>query len=141
MLRPSDIIRSSAMIRRSCTLLAVVGLFLQGSTGGHMLLVEHTRCAEHGDLVHGDQQAHEHAARADEVADVHAFEGASDTGPEAAHEHCSDSAERRDAAAEIKNASFVALVDSRDTCAHPASPWHPEPAPRYRTAPKNSPPA
>ena len=121
-------------------LLAVVGLFLQGSQGGHMLLVEHTRCAEHGDLVHpGDGP--DHAAGDDASAEHRAFEAAADLGDEEAHEHCSHAFERRDAAADVPASEVAALRRAEPPpFAEPALAFT-ERAPRYRTAPKNSPPA
>jgi hypothetical protein len=57
------------MIRRACVLASILGLFLQGSTGGHMLLVEHSRCVEHGELVH-NSEAHAHVSAAHPHADL-----------------------------------------------------------------------
>jgi len=87
------------MIRRACALTALLALVLQGSTGGHMLLVEHSRCAEHGELVHGD--AHQHEAGADRQAESFLLQGAPDSGPDEAHGHCSGLGDRRDALVSI----------------------------------------
>lgn len=128
------------MIRRACALAALLVLMLQGSSGGHLILVEHTRCAEHGDLVHGDGAHHRATA---EAADAHGpvLESPLAQGSGDAHEHCVLSADRRDALAAVCEASLFA--DATRT---------PEPfearvtdlgsgPERFRLAPKNSPPA
>ena len=128
------------MIRRACALAGLLALMLQGSSGGHLILVEHTRCAEHGDLVHGDGAHHRGAA---EPANAHGpvLESPLGQGSDDAHEHCVLCADRRDALAVVGQASQVARVTQT-----------PEPfealfadlrsgPERFRLAPKNSPPA
>ncbi len=132
--------QESTMIRRTCVLVGLLALFLQGSSGGHMLLVQHTRCADHGELVHpGD--AHPHVAAEHAQPDSAAVHGTPDAGSDKTHEHCSVSANRRD--------GLVAIVDapaSAHVCAmpHGVAVAHEfivtDPA-RFRVAPKNSPPA
>jgi hypothetical protein len=128
------------MIRRACALAGLLVLMLQGSSGGHLILVEHTRCAEHGDLVHGDGAHHQAAA---EPADAHGpvLQSPPTEGSTDAHEHCVLCADRRDALAVVCEASLVARVtrtpdplEARVTgpCSGPE---------RFRLAPKNSPPA
>ena len=84
------------MIQLACVLAGISGLFLQGSNGGHMLLVEHSRCAEHGELVHSGD-AHPHVATAHTHGDSAAVHGTPDDGSNEAHEHCALSVDRRDA--------------------------------------------
>ena len=128
------------MIRRVCALGALLALFLQGSSGGHMLLVEHSRCAEHGELVHAEK-AHDH--QASEHVETHrvAFESGSDESSDEAHEHCALSVDRRDALLSIVEAQ---IAPSRIELSASASPDAALPfvaTKRFRIAPKNSPPA
>ena len=105
-----------------------------------MLLVEHTRCAEHGELVHGDQ-AHPHHAEADAGTDRTALRSASKDGAEDTHEHCAFAVDRRDALIEIVDAQpFGSLVEALGSMPS-ASPFVALDAERFRLAPKNSPPA
>ena len=128
------------MIRRACALAGLLALLLQGTTGGHMLLVEHTRCAEHGELVHdGDRHHHDTVAHATE--DAPAFESSSDESSTSAHEHCALTADRRDAlvtTAESQVCGLVAVVVEERVFEQPLVLAK---APRFRVAPKNSPPA
>ncbi|MGB3050266.1 MAG: hypothetical protein WBB42_04675 [Polyangiales bacterium] len=87
------------IIRGAFVLTALLALLLQGSSGGHMLLVEHSRCAEHGELVHGG--AHQHEAGADRQAESLLLQGAPDSGPDEAHGHCPGLSDRRDALVSI----------------------------------------
>lgn len=128
------------MIRPACTLFGMLALLLQGSSGGHMLLVEHTRCAEHGDLVHGDE-AHRHAAA--EPGETHelALEAYPTEGSSEAHGHCALCADRRDAPAVVSEATLIASVPRalEPALARVATPG--SSTQRFRLAPKNSPPA
>ena len=135
-----DITSGSAMIRRAFAFAAVVGLLLQGTSGGHMLLVEHTRCAEHGELVH-TEDVHHHAESEVAPVAVLAFDDAGKAPSEAAHEHCNHSAEHRDAANSIADAAALDFAPVRDVVARPDAPQGVASAPVYHDAPKNSPPA
>ncbi|MDH3817234.1 MAG: hypothetical protein OES21_01390 [Myxococcales bacterium] len=128
------------MILSACVLAGLLARLLQGSTGGHMLLVEHTRCAEHGELVHrGDSHAHINSKRA--RADAAALEGTPSQGSDPAHHHCALSVDRRGAVAAIvspelftqalKVVQGLVLTDAQLVTG----------AARFRVAPKNSPPA
>jgi len=127
------------MIRRACVLAGLLALFLQGSSGGHMLLVEHTRCAEHGELVHNaDPHRHVAAEHSHGAVSVH---GAPDEGTGQTHDHCALSVNRRDSLVSVgtplvtprafEAPDSVAIADVR-VVTHCA---------RFRIAPKNSPPA
>ena len=105
---------ASAMIRPACVLAGMLGLFLQGSNGGHMLVVEHSRCAEHGELVHGGD-AHPHVAAAHTHGDSAAVHGTPDDGSNEAHEHCALSVDRRDAPLSI----VARVVSTRSVPAAP----------------------
>lgn len=128
------------MIRRICVLGALLGLILQASTGGHMLLVQHSRCAEHGELVHGHAPNHYRADTRGQTEGP-AFQVDSEGGADEGHDHCGLLANRRDAVAAIVEARLRAeLVET------PARPLlcHADLAPQttlIRIAPKNSPPA
>jgi len=102
-----------------------------------MLLVEHTKCSEHGALVH---DAHGHQVDLDTDAG-RSLRGTSLPKSEASHDHCSCATERRDAVAPIVDAWATDLltidVPDRFKIAQARS----ENTPRFRLAPKNSPPA
>lgn len=105
-----------------------------------MLLVEHTRCAEHGELVHtGDAHGHEPGEQATgKPAGVH--RRSEDRSAEA-HEHCALSTDRRDALASADGAR-VSPVPSRDASERLLlAPLHADESGRFRVAPKTSPPA
>jgi len=127
------------MIRRSCALMGLLGLLLQGSSGGHMLLVEHRQCAEHGELVHGSE-AHAHVSHGPSLAEGSATIAAHEAGADDSHEHCLLCADRRAIAA---TSADSVVIDIRTRDAAPAPRTLPELAgpPVHRTAPKNSPPA
>jgi hypothetical protein len=105
-----------------------------------MLLVEHTRCAEHGELAHiGDAHGHEPSEQtAGKPAGVHQ---SPEDPSEEAHEHCALSANRRDALTPADGAR-VSPVPSRDASERPLlAPLHADESGRFRVAPKTSPPA
>jgi len=128
------------MIRRACVLAGLLALLLQGSTGGHMLLVEHTRCAEHGELVHrGD--SHEHVDSEHAHADVAALEGTPSQGSGEAHDHCGLSVDRRGAVAAIVSPELLTQTLEVEQGFAPADAQLVTRSARFRIAPKNSPPA
>ena len=128
------------MIRRICVPAGLLALFLQGSSGGHMLLVEHTRCVEHAALVH-DGEAHHHVAAEHTRVDSAAVHGTPDLGSDETHEHCALSIDRRDALVSVA-ALLVSTqsVDASRDLAFTDAFVAPRTA-RFRIAPKNSPPA
>lgn len=128
------------MIRRACALMGLFAVLLQGSNGGHMLLVEHTRCAEHGDLVHGGE-SHGHAGASHAESDLVALEGVSDEPSEAAHEHCSLTAEPRDAEVLVSEAQVASRISDATAIEVAPDRFVSVEAARFRLAPKNSPPA
>jgi len=128
------------MIRRACVLAGLLALLLQGSTGGHMLLVEHTRCAEHGDLVHrGD--SHEHVDSEHAHADVAALEGTPSEGSGKTHDHCALSVDRRGAVATIVSPELLTQALEVAQGFVPTDTQVVTGTARFRIAPKNSPPA
>jgi hypothetical protein len=133
-------IPGSLMIRRACVLAGLLALFLQGSSGGHMLLVQHTRCAQHGELVHKDE-AHQHVAAEHADANAVAVQGTPDAGFDEAHDYCSVSADRRDGLVAIADARASAHVCKAPHGIALASAFVASDAARFLVAPKNSPPA
>jgi len=130
-----------AMIQRSCALVALLALFLQGSSGGHMLLAEHHRCAEHGELVHGGGPQQHAVAETARAASVELLGGMPASDSDEAHDHCSAFANRRDArlAGLGTMAPAHRFEESQDTAVREATVV--AGAPRFRVAPKTSPPA
>jgi len=128
------------MIRRACVLAGLLALLPQGSTGGHMLLVEHTRCAEHGELVHrGDSHEHVDSERAH--ADAAALEGTPSEGSGEAHDHCALSVDRRGAVATIVSPELLTQALEAAQGFAPTDAQLVTRSARFRIAPKNSPPA
>lgn len=128
------------MIRRACALGSLLALVLQSSTGGHMLLVEHTRCAEHGELVHGGE-AHHDAAGGDAHNGSAAAQGAADARGDEAHHHCSLWSDRRDGLASIDDAdAWFQVAEARADFTLRSAVIVPR-TPRFQIAPKTSPPA
>jgi hypothetical protein len=128
------------VIRRACALAGLLALLLQGTSGGHMLLVEHTRCVEHGELEHGgDGHHHDTGAHASEHAP--AFDSASDPASSSAHEHCALTADRRDALVPTGESQACGSIEVARAESAFASPIVVAETPRYQIAPKNSPPA
>jgi hypothetical protein len=119
--------------------MGLLGLFLQGSSGGHMLLVEHTRCAEHGELVHGSE-AHAHRSHAPSAAEGSATVEAHEAGADDSHEHCLLCADRR-ATAAASAGSVVIDIRTRDAAPGLRTVHELAGPPQHRIAPKNSPPA
>ena len=128
------------MIRRACALAGLLAVILQGSAGGHMLLVEHARCPEHGELVHADA-THHHALSVLGKARAVTLEGDGDHDSDTAHEHCALTADRRDAVVALGGTRVSALASNAFERAAPfLERFVPAPA-RFRIAPKTSPPA
>lgn len=119
-------------------MLGLLALFLQGSGGGHMLLVEHTKCAEHGKLIH---EAHEDGAET-ATQPGRSLRSASDPDPETAHDHCLLAAERRDAVKPVVDAWVTGMlaIDAPDRFPTVDIALQ-ERVPRFHIAPKTSPPA
>jgi hypothetical protein len=105
-----------------------------------MLLVEHTRCSEHGELVHSDG-AHSHVVVEHGSAGSLGVRGASDPNPDEAHDHCSVSADRRDALVLIVDPQVATPTHDAPSRSTLASTFAVTYTARFRVAPKNSPPA
>lgn len=129
-----------AASRRTCALVALLALFLQGSTGGHVLLVEHTRCAEHGELVHGEA-SHRHLTPDQRSTEGRRFERSVPASSDDAHGHCAPFADRRDALPSVDAPRpFVGLALADEASLAQDAPVVQQ-SNRFRIAPKNSPPA
>jgi len=128
------------MFRRAFAFGALVALLLQGSSAGHMLLVEHARCAEHGEWTH-ESGHHVQAPRLQ--AEGTALEGVPPTPHEneASHEHCTVATERRDG---VAGQAFVPVdrspVETQDPDRIAGALGLFDSTPRLRLAPKSSPP-
>ena len=105
-----------------------------------MLLIQHTRCAEHGELIHGGE-AHHHEGLAHVETDAVAFESASTGASDEGHGHCALTVDRRDAPCSITEAQISQrLIEAPEQ--HPSTDAFVfVEANRFRVAPKNSPPA
>ncbi|MBW1757036.1 MAG: hypothetical protein JRJ80_12810 [Deltaproteobacteria bacterium] len=128
------------MIRRVWVLTGLLILFLQGSSSGHMLLVEHARCTEHGELVHNGA-AHQHVAGKHAHSDAPSVHGTPDAGSEQAHDHCTPSVDRRDAIGSIADPLTSTRVCEARRGFALADAFVATDTSRFRIAPKNSPPA
>lgn len=103
----------------------------------HYVLVEHVRCAEHGELTHGSD-ADAFAPR-DEPRPVDAIEGTTARDPDGAHEHCLVAVERRKA---TLAAAALTPIDAPTLLAtHLLAAAESAPRPPLDAAPKTSPPA
>jgi hypothetical protein len=134
---PLTTLRSIAVWRVVSALLALVGLLFQGSTAGHMLLVEHARCAEHGELVHGEAS---HAAEP-AAEEQPSLRGHREAEQQTGHAHCSHAAERRDAVATVASSEHRAQPRDLEPRVAEGETLVRDGSDRYRLAPKSSPPA
>jgi hypothetical protein len=128
------------MIRSCYIMAALLATFLQGSSAGHMLLVEHVRCAEHGELVHpGESHGHGTAAPGDiDRATVGARSSASS---ELAHAHCALASNPREVAVEIARSRADSAHEHEAAGRKPVVRYDDvDESSRFRLAPKNSPP-
>ena len=108
-------------------------LFGQLSGVAHLLIVDHQRCLEHGELVHAPAPARDDARR------QHASMIGVEAGETHAHDHCLCVSSRRDTAlhADVAAGAAIAPAAVHDSSARPAPPAATR---RWLLAPKNSPP-
>jgi len=140
MLWPTRNLLGSAMIRRVCALAGLLMVLLQGSSGGHMLLVEHSRCAEHGELVHaGESHHHEGVSRVETQGPT--YQNAPDYAADETHDHCALAADRHDALGAVSDAQISPFEAGAQWQLRFADRFVPVDTQRFRVAPKNSPPA
>jgi hypothetical protein len=118
-------------------------LFLQGSAFAHTLLVRHTLCLEHGELIHAPSAAADAAPRALESERGRGAEQGSALASEHEHEHCAVFALRRNALAPLAQAQITgALTGFERPCGgHGEGVCSSPSAALLLLAPKTSPPA
>jgi hypothetical protein len=113
---------------------ALVGA--QGASFAHFALVKHAYCAEHGELVHPDAAprggATEHRSNG---PGLYASEDEQHHG----HDHCILNGHRREAVLASPTAAVIQVPD-RSSDVEPRLLWAPSSTPRFRIAPKQSPP-
>ena len=142
-LRKSRAGRAQAL-RRGALLLAALAVATQLSGYVHLALVEHTRCAEHGELVesggHGPVALVATSHEAGRTPDAHL--AASETAPHGhGHEHCLLSPFRRERTPFTSSLSTAPVAeDAARDHAFTAFPPRTHAVPVFRLAPKNSPP-
>lgn len=122
------------------TLVATVCLAAQAFALAHLFLVVHTRCAEHGEVIHEDAHATPRTSQAAPAGDLTTWD---DAAPADSHDgadhHCETFAERRDVRTDRPvDPSVLVVVAATPTpllleARAPARPL-------YRLAPKVSPP-
>ena len=114
--------------------MACLALFAQVFALAHLLLVPHTRCAEHGETVH---EGHVVETRRVPLADGVALAPAASDGGED-HDHCQAASDRRTWSGEQSTCDVAILAIEAVAFVVVET----ESAPRavYRTAPKASPP-
>ncbi len=130
----------SRMIRATWVAAALLVTFFQASSAGHMLLVRHARCAEHGELVH--ESHHElPRLRGTVHGDVStAMIGLSDSRA-AAHAHCVLASDRHEGLAAVPNAQIVPVPPcGASSWARSSDRELRDDSRRFRLAPKASPP-
>ncbi len=119
--------------------LAVALVAAQGASLAHFALVKHAICPLHGELIHPGSDAHPppavHASRASGPA----LFGSERDGDAARDDHCGVVGHRREAAVATVS-SALQPHDVRPMPAPLALAWSPT-SPRFRIAPKQSPPA
>jgi hypothetical protein len=135
------------LLARITLLVGLFCIFSQVSGALHWALVEHVRCAEHGDWVHEGEAHAEVEAHAEGEAHAEASpEPSSEPGLQApgadehGHDHCLYLADRRDPS--LPSAA-LALIDSRVGGWSAAAPGERDAvasALAYELAPKTSPP-
>lgn len=128
------------MIRHACALGMLFAVILQGSTGGHMLLVEHTRCAEHGELIHGTASHHD-ATESRATGNTGTLDRSPDGPSGGAHEHCTLTIDRREMIAAIGNSPMTRRLDEAAPLLLTIDSFVFVDTERFQTAPKHSPPA
>lgn len=107
----------------------------------HLVVVEHERCPEHGELIHGD--GHEADSLAAPVSIPAATRArvlpAHPDEPDAEHDHCLSATERRDL--RLARVDAPAMMPPAQSDAHPHRATTPAVTRAlYRSAPKTSPP-
>ena len=133
--------RRQALLRRVTVWVGLLCLYAQFASALHMLLVEHVRCAEHGELIHANGDKHEdHDSASRELSSSGPTIGVSSRHADHGHDHCLTCSERRKLA--LLPPMLPELRAPEDRFAVLATGWDaPFPSLRiYSLAPKTSPP-
>jgi hypothetical protein len=133
--------RRHTLLRRLTVWVGLLCLSAQFASALHMLLVEHVRCAEHGELVHANGDKHEdHGSVSRDVSSSGPTIGVSSRHADHGHDHCLTCSERRKLA--LLPPMIPELRAPEDRFAVLAPGWDaPFPSLRiYSLAPKTSPP-
>jgi hypothetical protein len=130
--------RDVARSRLFSGLLALGLVGAQGASLAHFALVKHAYCPEHGELIHPDAEYRAPSAeRHSSKPGLYAAEAAE---REHGHDHCALAGHRRDSALPARTATSLIQADHRSAVA-PDLASVPPSLPRFRVAPKQSPPA
>jgi hypothetical protein len=134
-------LHSRARLGRSSVLTGLLALGLVGAQGAslaHFALVKHAYCAEHGELIHPDADYRAPPARPrSSKPSLYATEAVEYAH---GHDHCALAGQRRESALPAR--AFALPVDGAGRVDAPlALAWTPFSGPRFRLAPKQSPPA
>jgi hypothetical protein len=125
----------------ACFVLALALVLVAGQVAdsSHYLLVKHSTCPEHGEIVHGAEAAH--GAVAGVEGQTPATPADSDSNDVEGHGHCASSTLRREQAklGEPDLAAQVAIAPAGTALAEARAPLPPRTA-LFLLAPKNSPP-
>ncbi|HUH01174.1 MAG TPA: hypothetical protein VML75_04215 [Kofleriaceae bacterium] len=120
--------------------IAVLCMVAQLLSLAHLVVVEHERCHEHGELIHGDgHEARSVAPPAPSTATPTArvLPGQSDEA-DGDHDHCLSATERRDL--RLARVEVAATISPDQSDAIPRTATTPVVRALYRSAPKTSPP-
>jgi len=135
--------RRQAWLRQLTVWVGLLCFMAHASSSLHMLFVDHVHCAEHGEMVHADEQhAHDHLAAAPSV--LAAQNSVRPTGPEADHGHdhadCHACSERRKLSGFSLDSSQPDASFHDNTLSQLEQDHRKLKANVYRAAPKTSPP-
>ena len=132
-----------ARLRALVLLVASLNLLGLVSNFAHFLLVRHTVCPEHGELIHAGEPGHEVARSAPEREGKQPGVGAAATAASHGHDHCALLSDRRERLALRPHSPSVVPPHETELL---AATWtrkslHAYSVPLLFLAPKNSPPA
>jgi hypothetical protein len=129
--------------RHSLATLVVALALLGAQTSGflHILLVEHERCGEHGEMVEAHHRPPPSPAPLITPSDGTSASASGSPSVTHDHDHCLVLLDRRASAPLAGPAQLAITVESRTVSAPVRATGAPRGPPLYRLAPKNSPPA
>jgi hypothetical protein len=130
------------LIRQLGAWVGLLSIVAQLSSSFHLLLVEHVRCAEHGDWVHADGEHADGLATERSQSSAHELQLAASNGESGhEHDHCVVCAERRRLAPLPPGTSELRAPDRAAEAPHPHVRVFSRTTRLYAMAPKTSPPA